>query len=482
MNELKMRLVVRQQKRAGYVEDVKMVHQHSVASQKVASSSINDEIIETSTNAHEESISIKRDSPNTGNFHSSRSKQMKTFTECQQAHKQSKVQKRQDVNSKNKSKFLSFIRKPRNSPTITCIKREVQPTMKLDMDIGRRLANPDKIDIMLGLETPKVNDNNDLTVPSTSTQAILPVSQKRIIILPEENKVGLKNAFRRSCKKSSNIVNLDITSSVSTDSTYSCELNELTPEIEGQTSMDGAKVMNIRTSEFDPSAHQTVIPSASDLLIHVRVCNILDLYDRLLESRAKAQKRWFDFGDLVGKTRSELHVMYLAAIGKSPNIPLFVGKGVEYPPPLPVVIANPHTEESLPLGCSFTQQGVHDGNSVSSNHTTDHTNSSYHDIKQSHAPDRITKPHPSLLKSVLECADDIVVEDYFTETIIGNEGDVHKNDVEINNIQVAIFSSQRQRQFIVCYKGSMGQQTKPVKSKATLSEGEPKAVSITYLI
>ena len=260
-------MVQQKQKRAGEVNADSMVHQFF---SRVATSSINDDIIktllnpdacETSTNAlPTEPESINKESSNTGESPPSRSKQKKAFTKCEEAQKQSKVPKRQDAKSNNKSKFISFIRKPINSANTTSIGREGKPTMKLDMDIGRRLANPDKIDIMLGLETPKVkHDSSNNTVSSISTQAILPVSQKRMIILPKENKLSVKNAFRRSCKKASDIENLGIASSVSTESTSSCD--ELTPEIEGQTSMDGGKVINIRTSEFDPSAHQTIIPS-----------------------------------------------------------------------------------------------------------------------------------------------------------------------------------------------------------------------------
>jgi hypothetical protein len=57
----------------------------------------------------------------------------------------------------------------------------------------------------------------------------------------------------------------------------------------------------------------------------------------------------------------------------------------------------------------------------------------------------------------------MVVEGYFNESI-GHETDLIEG-AEITNVQVAIFSSQRQRQFIVCYRGSMAQHAKPVKNK-----------------
>ena len=57
-------------------------------------------------------------------------------------------------------------------------------------------------------------------------------------------------------------------------------------------------------------------------------------YDKLLETRAKAGKRWFSFGNLVGLSRKDLENMYLIAIGKTPAIPMYIGEEADNLPPL----------------------------------------------------------------------------------------------------------------------------------------------------
>uniref|UniRef100_A0A7S4T1U3 Fungal lipase-type domain-containing protein n=1 Tax=Ditylum brightwellii TaxID=49249 RepID=A0A7S4T1U3_9STRA len=79
-------------------------------------------------------------------------------------------------------------------------------------------------------------------------------------------------------------------------------------------------------------------------------------------------------------------------------------------------------------------------------------------------------PHPSIIKSLLECGDDLVVEGYFCETIGKGEdnGDAEETDV----VQATVFSSQRQRKFIVCYRGTVNQHMKPVKIVVKQKEDE----------
>jgi len=68
----------------------------------------------------------------------------------------------------------------------------------------------------------------------------------------------------------------------------------------------------------------------------------------------------------------------------------------------------------------------------------------------------------STVRSLLESADDLIVEGYF-----------HEHHKEHGDIEVAIFSTQKKRQFIVCYRGSKGRQIKPVSSKGrNLKQGD----------
>mmetsp|Transcript_21686 Transcript_21686/g.25045 ORF Transcript_21686/g.25045 Transcript_21686/m.25045 type:complete len:618 (+) Transcript_21686:390-2243(+) len=321
---------------------------------------------------------------------------------------------------------------------------------KVDLDIGLKLALPDKIGIMRGLEAP----NCAFETPS-----------KKLMILPEESplKKSFLSPFKRAHEKKNRACS------------EVCENNEDYAKEEEKS--EEVNEIILRTSELEPSVHQITIPRATELLIHARVCALLESYDLLMESRAKAGKRWFSFGVLVGLTRTDLQNIYLNAIGKKPNIPLFIGSQ-NLPPPLPTSQGNPFVtatgignpfelnSNDLKSLCSLT---------ISSESTKSHKrNNSISAMKE-------MKPHPATIKSLLECADDMVVEGYFTETI-GHDSELN-DGAEISSVQVGIFSSQRQRQFIVCYRGSMLQHAKPLKSKGITkadSSGIISCFSETY--
>jgi len=154
--------------------------------------------------------------------------------------------------------------------------------------------------------------------------------------------------------------------------------------------------------------------------------------------------------------------MYLQAIGKKPIVPLSIGNEESAgPPPLPKTpLGNPFATilsekplaslDSLSLDASSKSKEM---NSISS-------------MKSS-------KPHPSIIRSLLECADDLIVEGYFTETIGHDYFLEHSNHTSC--IQASVFSSQRQRQFVVCFRGSRLQHAEPVKKRETqtYANGEP---------
>jgi hypothetical protein len=146
-----------------------------------------------------------------------------------------------------------------------------------DMSIGLRLALPDKVGIMRGLEVASVNRDIEFGCSPS-------LASKKLIIIPEPSIQSPLASFRRK------------------SSGTPLEMNSI-PEINFTDSVDRREELLIRTSELEPSVHQLVIPTATDLLIHARICSLLEGYDRLLESRTKARKRWFDFNSLVGMDR-----------------------------------------------------------------------------------------------------------------------------------------------------------------------------------
>lgn len=154
-------------------------------------------------------------------------------------------------------------------------------------------------------------------------------------------------------------------------------------------------------------------------------------------------------------------------LAKKPEIPLFVGEAANNPPPLPNQGNNPFTVP--PLGNPFENR-VNDGQSLNSFPSSINSSDSSVVPRNGDAFPRLrkrqpktAKPHPSTIKSLLECTDDLVVEGYFTETI-GSENDLIAG-ADSTSVQAMVFSSHRQRQFIICYRGSMAQHTKPIKGK-----------------
>lgn len=352
---------------------------------------------------------------------------------------------------------------------------------EVDKNIGLRLALPDKLDIMCGREAPgtsqkKEADEVDSIVSSGSFQHMSSDS-KKIIILPEEgrrNSVSL-NSVRKSARKSmSSKLNkkkpeMSLKQSTSMPSASTPNDNDVSTSVENVEYTIQAKKLVLRSSEMDPSVHQITIPHATDILIHARVCALMESYDRLLESRAKAKKRWFSFEQLVGRSRTELETMYLEGIGKKPSVPIYIGKDpLPGPPPLPQG-GNPFASIVPSSRNPFEPNETHKTDDKSASITS--YNSGSLDIpdktkvqnRKDTSQIKSVRPHPSIIKSLLECYDDILVEGYFCETVTTNSS-VMSEEEDSNIVQATIFSSQRQRQFIVCYRGSMGQHTKPVKN------------------
>ena len=320
---------------------------------------------------------------------------------------------------------------------------------KIDMDIGIKLALPDKIDVMRGLEAPS---NCTSSTQSESDEKngidIFSSSQKKLMILPDKS----TNVLTRSLTSMSPFKkvpksNRAASDSILTSKRSSSHLNEIV----------------LRSSELEPSFHQTTIPTATEVLIHARVCALMEGYDQLLEARAKAGKCWFSFGDLVGVNRLDLKNMYLNAIRQNPEVPMYIGQDTYQPPPLPQGAVNFQSRNDFgnPFEASKTCEfGSHTSVANSSQSTTPRS----HHQKKVQSKSNTTQPHPSIIKSLLECADDIVVENYFNETI-GEDSELL--ETSSSSVQATILSSQRQREFIVCFRGSMQQHTKPIQSKST---------------
>lgn len=91
--------------------------------------------------------------------------------------------------------------------------------------------------------------------------------------------------------------------------------------------------------------------------------------------------------------------------------------------------------------------------------------------------------HRDVVKQVLDCADDLVVEGFFREygdKMNGNEKENGGGSGE--RIEACVFSSESLRQIIVCFRGSTAAQARPVKSNLFWREGEKLSGQWTYRI
>lgn len=352
--------------------------------------------------------------------------------------------------SKNDPAKFSFIVENENKNASTVKKLFKKKTKAKNLDIGIRLALPDKIGVMCGLETPRPCSPDSLT--------------------PYKDSDSMLNDIFRTSEK--NLMVLNDQSRVFKSITFSSPFQKVEKRKKLQKSpvprKNQAQETSLRTSELHPSIHQITIPSSTEVLIHARVCALLEGYDELLQKRAKAGKRWFSFGDLVGMSRTDLQNMYLSAIGQKPEIPQFVGENDYQPPPLP---RDPLALKNFSTGNPFERN-------LSTLTISSESTSSYKKRGRKIGP-KTSKPHPATIKCLLECADDIVVEGYFTETI-GYDAELIEGK-EASSVQVAIFSSYRQRQFIVCFRGSMVQHAKPIKFKGGLNTDADGGESIKYM-
>lgn len=245
----------------------------------------------------------------------------------------------------------------------------------------------------------------------------------------------------------------------------------------------------IRTSELEPSVHQITLPAATDLLLCARVCSLLEGYDRLLRHQAAKGRRWFDFAELVGAERHELEEAYLHALGhhkeadEQAKRQAIAGSIARMGASTSIQVPSSSGSNGNPFGAGATVAAP--GTATPTTGVSTSTNMEEISLlgdtvtgEGSRFSDPKNLPHPSILKSLLDCGDDIKVEGYFTETL-GEEDEglsipalehgertIFPEDYgeKSSAVTVAVFSSQQHRQFIVCYKGTAEQQAKPVKS------------------
>ena len=148
------------------------------------------------------------------------------------------------------------------------------------------------------------------------------------------------------------------------------------------TSYDGLSQFRLTSTEHDPSPFQVELPDKDDVLVHAKVCNLMDRYTAI--------HRDFDFSTLAGIGRPTLMKEY----------------------------ANATLERPLIAGTC----------------------------------------HRDVVRMLLDCAPDLVVEGFFREYSKDDSGAGER-------MEACVFSSESLRQIIVCFRGSTRNQAKPLQSQ-----------------
>mmetsp|Transcript_22616 Transcript_22616/g.32851 ORF Transcript_22616/g.32851 Transcript_22616/m.32851 type:complete len:799 (-) Transcript_22616:274-2670(-) len=201
----------------------------------------------------------------------------------------------------------------------------------------------------------------------------------------------------------------------------------------------------LRSSELDPSDFQVEIPPAEEFLVHSRVCATLSSYPIVDQN--------FDFGTLAGMSRMSLE----AFASRIPSMSMSLSPGSMSLPPK--MISSPDSSAMSsppPLQMTFSSPSSHSNLSPPGQSPWSRDGA------------QLVDSHRPIVNTILECADDIVVEGFFHEigdderhetVVVGGDKSTH------DRIEVAVFSSQKHRQFVVAYRGTTERQKKPVRNR-----------------
>lgn len=215
------------------------------------------------------------------------------------------------------------------------------------------------------------------------------------------------------------------------------------PGLEVIASASGEDIeIKLRSSEQDPSMHQISIPSASDLLLPSKLCELFERYRNIDQN--------FDFASLVGMSREEMQefVQMQTKGSKSTSSP-----AVRSP-----AVSSPGSTAVSPVGTTIgvTDKVIMQAQATQTQNmqmSPPQSNDLLSSFNPSSYKQQLTKTHVPIISSLLEAENDLVVEDFYHES----------GDQALDRMEVAIFKNDAQRQFLVVYQGCAEAQLKPVK-------------------
>jgi hypothetical protein len=179
-----------------------------------------------------------------------------------------------------------------------------------------------------------------------------------------------------------------------------------------------SSVLEIRSSEQEPSVHQTNIPTLQDFLFPAHLCSILDNYRQIDQN--------FDFQCLTGMNRADIETI----LGQTMHL-----SGAD--------------------SSTFT-------NKVDSSEKVDAQR-----MKWNLSHQQITQLHKPILENFLKYSKDLVLEGFYHELALeepkrnGSYDSAREKSTQ-DRMEAAIFSSDCSRQFLVVFQGSVDMQAKTI--------------------
>ena len=197
--------------------------------------------------------------------------------------------------------------------------------------------------------------------------------------------------------------------------------------------------IQLRSSEQDPSQHQTEIPPQADFKFQANLCELLDTYRKVDQN--------FDFAVLIGLPRLDMEVFcnsnakeYNRSRSSSPLRSRNNSDRVQTSNEK-VIMQNLPPEPTSTVPSSILTQG-----SIATCQQT------------------IIDAHKPILSSVIDAGDDLIVEGFYHE-VNNLSHDTAQEKATVDRMEVAIFQSDKNRQFYVVYQGSCEAQIKPVRNR-----------------
>lgn len=183
--------------------------------------------------------------------------------------------------------------------------------------------------------------------------------------------------------------------------------------------------IKMRSSEQEPDPHQMNLPQINDVLFQARLCHLLESY--------RSVDMNFDFAGLIGMTRDEMN-SFLERGQTGPSPPMATSTQT-------TLLATPKPPPLKSKSFSGPRQQI------------------------------LMDAHKPIISRFMSCSDDIVLEGFFHETEAESDRkqrspsfvDTSKDKNTMDRMEVAIFKSDYNRQFIVVCQGSAELQAKPIK-------------------